>query len=190
MTWFDGFQAGLHAAGEVELFARTGGDPAKPALLLLHGYPQTHAIWHRVAQRLAADFSLVIPDLRGYGDSSKPIAAAGSDPTHALYSKRAMAADMAALMNGLGHRRFLVAGHDRVTLGTEDAARFLSGLRRRGDWADAAEVAVFGIEPAAFLGSAHIVANELIPGRLLNPIEIQQILLNAPVPHFFCETTS
>jgi tRNA pseudouridine55 synthase len=84
----------------------------------------------------------------------------------------------------------LVAGHDRVTLGTEDAARFLSGLRRRGDWADAAEVAVFGIEPAAFLGSAHIVANELIPGRLLNPIEIQQILLNAPVPHFFCETTS
>ncbi|QNK73022.1 tRNA pseudouridine(55) synthase TruB [Variovorax sp. PAMC28562] len=84
----------------------------------------------------------------------------------------------------------LVAGHDRVTLGTEDAARFLSGLRRRGDWADAAAVAVFGIEPAAFLGSAHILANELIPGRLLNPIEIQQILLNAPVPHFFCETTS
>ena len=84
----------------------------------------------------------------------------------------------------------LVAGHSRVTLGAEDAARFLSGLRRRGDWADAAEVAVFGIEPAAFLGSAHIVANELIPGRLLNPIEIQQILLNAPVPHFFCETTS
>ncbi len=84
----------------------------------------------------------------------------------------------------------LVAGHSRVTLGTEDAARFLSGLRRRGDWSDAAEVAVFGTEPAAFLGSAHIVANELIPGRLLNPIEIQQILLNAPVPHFFCETTS
>ncbi|CAN5919908.1 tRNA pseudouridine(55) synthase TruB [soil metagenome] len=84
----------------------------------------------------------------------------------------------------------LVAGHSRVTLGTEDAARFLSGLRRRGDWADATEVAVFGAEPSAFLGSAHIAANELIPGRLLNPIEIQQILLNAPVPHFFCETTS
>ncbi len=84
----------------------------------------------------------------------------------------------------------LVAGHTRVTLGSEDAARFLSGLRRRGDWADAAEVAVFGAEPAAFLGSAHIVANELIPGRLLNPIEVQQILLNIPVPHFFCETTS
>lgn len=73
----------------------------------------------------------------------------------------------------------LVDGHSRVTLGAEDAARFLSGLRRRGDWADADEVAVFGTEPAAFLGTAHVRANELIPGRLLNPIEIQQILLNA-----------
>ncbi|MET3440293.1 tRNA pseudouridine55 synthase [Variovorax paradoxus] len=73
----------------------------------------------------------------------------------------------------------LVDGHSRVMLGNEDAARFLSGLRRRGDWADADEVAVFGIEPPAFLGTAHITANELIPGRLLNPIEIQQILLNA-----------
>ena len=112
MTWYDGFEAGPHAAGDVELFARTGGDPAKPALLLLHGYPQTHAMWHRVAQRLAADFSLVIPDLRGYGDSAKPVAPA-ADGSHGLYGKRAMAADMAALMAGLGHRRFLVAGHDR-----------------------------------------------------------------------------
>ena len=83
----------------------------------------------------------------------------------------------------------LVAGHSRVTLGTEDAARFLSGLRRRGAWADAAEVAVFGEEPAAFLGTAHVTANELIPGRLLNPIEIQQILLNAPANATLCETT-
>ncbi len=73
----------------------------------------------------------------------------------------------------------LVDGHSRVTLGAEDAARFLSGLRRRGSWADAGEVAVFGAEPAAFLGTAHVTAGELIPGRLLNPIEIQQILLNA-----------
>ncbi|MEJ8823291.1 tRNA pseudouridine(55) synthase TruB [Variovorax humicola] len=79
----------------------------------------------------------------------------------------------------------LVAGHSRVTLGAEDAARFLSGLRRRGQWPDASEVAVFGSEPAAFLGTAHVAANELIPGRLLNPIEIQQILLNATP----CETT-
>ena len=83
----------------------------------------------------------------------------------------------------------LVAGHGRVTLGTEDAARFLSGLRRRGDWADADEVAVFGTEPVAFLGTAHVTANELIPGRLLNPIEIQQILLNAPQNAPTCETT-
>lgn len=73
----------------------------------------------------------------------------------------------------------LVDGHSRVTLGAEDAARFLSGLRRRGSWADADEVAVFGTDPQAFLGTAHVTAGELIPGRLLNPIEIQQILLNA-----------
>ncbi|WP_295979055.1 tRNA pseudouridine(55) synthase TruB [uncultured Variovorax sp.] len=73
----------------------------------------------------------------------------------------------------------LVSGHSRVTLGTEDAARFLSGLRRRGAWTDADEVAVFGTQPPAFLGTAHVKAGELIPGRLLNPIEIQQILLNA-----------
>ena len=84
----------------------------------------------------------------------------------------------------------LVAGHSRVTLGTEDAARFLSGLRRRGEWADAAEVAVFGREPEAFLGTAHVTANELIPGRLLNPIEIQQILLTASLNANLCETTS
>jgi tRNA pseudouridine55 synthase len=76
----------------------------------------------------------------------------------------------------------LVAGHTSVTLGAEDAARFLSGLRRRGDWPDAAEVAVFGREPRAFLGTAHINAGELIPGRLLNPIEIQQTLLTEATP--------
>lgn len=74
----------------------------------------------------------------------------------------------------------LVEGHTFVTLGSEDAGRFLSGLRRRGPWADAARVAVFGESPPAFLGTAHVAAHELIPGRLLNPIEIQQILLNAP----------
>ncbi|WP_208510270.1 tRNA pseudouridine(55) synthase TruB [Variovorax paradoxus] len=74
----------------------------------------------------------------------------------------------------------LVEGHTIVTLGSEDAGRFLSGLRRRGPWPDAARVAVFGESPPAFLGTAHVAAHELIPGRLLNPIEIQQILLNAP----------
>ncbi|VTU27086.1 tRNA pseudouridine(55) synthase TruB [Variovorax sp. RA8] len=76
----------------------------------------------------------------------------------------------------------LVAGHTSVMLAAEDAARFLSGLRRRGDWPDAAEVAVFGRAPRAFLGTAHVKAGELIPGRLLNPIEIQQTLLTEATP--------
>jgi len=80
-----------------------------PPLLLLHGFPQTHAIWHRVAPQLASRFSLVMPDLRGYGDSSKPTTTAD----HAPYSKRAMAADVHALMQSLGHARYFVCGHDR-----------------------------------------------------------------------------
>jgi haloacetate dehalogenase len=113
MAWFDGFEGALHPAGEVELFARTGGNPAGPPVLLLHGYPQTHVMWQRVAQRLAADFALVIPDLRGYGDSSKPAPAATPELDHAQHSKRAMAGDMVALMRSLGHERFAVVGHDR-----------------------------------------------------------------------------
>ncbi len=76
----------------------------------------------------------------------------------------------------------LVSDHVRVTLGVEDAGRFLSGLRRRGEWPDAPAVAVFGREPEAFLGTAHTAAGELIPGRLLNPIEIQQTLLTEATP--------
>ena len=80
-----------------------------PPLLLLHGYPQTHVIWHKIADRLAQHFTCVMPDLRGYGDSSKP---AGTID-HANYSKRVMAQDMVALMNELGHARFHLCGHDR-----------------------------------------------------------------------------
>jgi haloacetate dehalogenase len=93
--------------GGVRIHARTGG--AGPPLLLLHGYPQTHLMWHRVFPRLARDFSVVAPDLRGYGASGKP--PAGDD--YRAYSKRVMAAEMVALMAGLGHERFAVAGHDR-----------------------------------------------------------------------------
>ncbi|MEO8486315.1 MAG: alpha/beta hydrolase [Betaproteobacteria bacterium] len=85
----------------------TGGDG--PPLLMLHGYPQTHAMWHRVASELARSHTVVVADLRGYGDSSKPT----SDDTHAAYSKRAMAADMLAVMRSLGHARFDLVGHDR-----------------------------------------------------------------------------
>jgi haloacetate dehalogenase len=80
-----------------------------PALLLLHGHPQTHLMWHKVWPALAARFTLVAPDLRGYGDSDKPAGRAD----HGNYSKRTMAADLVALMTSLGHERFLVAAHDR-----------------------------------------------------------------------------
>ena len=113
MGWFDGFAGGLHDAGGTTLFARVGGNPDGPPLLLLHGYPQTHAMWHRVAMRLAPTFRIVMPDLRGYGDSAKPAPAATPELDHAQYSKRAMAADVAALMRSLGHERFAVVGHDR-----------------------------------------------------------------------------
>ena len=80
-----------------------------PPLLLLHGYPQTGYMWHKIAPALASQFSVVIPDLRGYGDSEKP----ETDVNHSPYSKRVMAADMMALMKALGHDHFAVAGHDR-----------------------------------------------------------------------------
>jgi haloacetate dehalogenase len=85
----------------------TGG--SGPPLLLLHGYPQTHVMWRKVAPRLARDFTVVVPDLRGYGDSSKP--PAGGD--FAAYSKRALALDQVETMAALGFDRFAVAGHDR-----------------------------------------------------------------------------
>lgn len=80
-----------------------------PAVLLLHGYPQTHCIWHQIAPRLAEKYTVVAADLRGYGDSSKP---AGL-PDHRNYSKRAMALDQVEAMQALGHEAFYLVGHDR-----------------------------------------------------------------------------
>jgi haloacetate dehalogenase len=80
-----------------------------PPLLLLHGYPQTHLMWRKLAPRLAAEFTVVAPDLRGYGDSSKPPAG----PDNANYSKRSLAQDQVETMAALGFERFAVAGHDR-----------------------------------------------------------------------------
>jgi len=97
----------IATAPGITLHARTGGQ-GRP-LLLLHGHPQTHLIWHRVVPELARHFHLVLADLRGYGDSSKP----PGEPDHANYSKRAMAADLVALMRTLGHERFDVLAHDR-----------------------------------------------------------------------------
>jgi haloacetate dehalogenase len=93
--------------GEANLFLRIGG--SGPPLLMLHGYPQTHLAWHRVAPLLARQFTVILPDLRGYGQSRGPT----PDDAHRHYSKRAMAEDMVRLMASLGHERFFLAGHDR-----------------------------------------------------------------------------
>ncbi len=106
---FAGFVERDFDVDAIRIHARIGGDPAAPPLLLIHGFPQSHVMWHRVAGPLARRHRVVCPDLRGYGDSSKPAGSAD----HANYSKRAMAADLVGVMRALGHRRFAVVGHDR-----------------------------------------------------------------------------
>ncbi len=104
---FEGFENVRVATDGAEINVLKAGNG--PPLLLLHGYPQTHVMWHKIAHRLAENFSVVMSDLRGYGDSSKPDGGDG----HEGYSKRAMADDQVQVMAHLGHDRFLVAGHDR-----------------------------------------------------------------------------
>ncbi|HPV23837.1 MAG TPA: alpha/beta fold hydrolase, partial [Casimicrobium sp.] len=99
------------AANGITLNARISDERSKPPLLLLHGHPQTHLIWHRVAPKLAEHFTLVAVDLRGYGDSDKP--ASDASVNHAPYSKRVMAQDMVSVMQTLGFARFKVLAHDR-----------------------------------------------------------------------------
>ena len=107
--WFKDFEERRFAVNGAEIAARLGGDRDKPALMLLHGFPQTHAMWHRVAQLLRHDFFLVLPDLRGYGDSSH----AQGLPDHSNYSKRALAQDLIEVMDTLGIAAFALCGHDR-----------------------------------------------------------------------------
>jgi haloacetate dehalogenase len=109
VSLFPGFRRERVDVDGVGIHAVVGPARDAPAVLLLHGYPQTHAIWHRVAPALAERFNVVASDLRGYGDSDKPPTTAD----HAPYSKRAMAADQVGLMRALGHERFHVVGHDR-----------------------------------------------------------------------------
>jgi haloacetate dehalogenase len=109
-AWFAGFaRADIGVGGGSTLHVRSGGTPGAPPLLLLHGFPQTHAMWHRVALLLAPHFELVLADLPGYGDSAKPADSAD----HAAQSKRTMAAQLHTLMRTLGHHRYAVCGHDR-----------------------------------------------------------------------------
>ncbi|MGX7681810.1 alpha/beta fold hydrolase [Jatrophihabitans sp. DSM 45814] len=106
---FEGFDEWFReVSDDVVLHGRSGG--SGPPVLLLHGHPRTHATWHLVAPMLvSAGYTVICPDLRGYGRSSKP----ATTPDHSPYSKRAMAGDLIGLMRGLGHDRFALVGHDR-----------------------------------------------------------------------------
>jgi pimeloyl-ACP methyl ester carboxylesterase len=107
MNFFPGFSAeSVKTSGTTIHVLRKGtGRP----LLLLHGYPETHLTWHKVAPQLAEQFSVIVPDLRGYGDSGKP----EGGERHENYSFRAMAQDQVDVMRHYGHERFFVAAHDR-----------------------------------------------------------------------------
>ena len=104
---FEGFERLQLATSGTSINLVKGGDG--PPLLLLHGYPQSHLMWHKIAPRLAEDFTVVVPDLRGYGDSGKPF----GDAEHITYSKRETARDQVEVMQQLGFERFKLVGHDR-----------------------------------------------------------------------------
>jgi haloacetate dehalogenase len=108
---FPGFASHWIDTDAGRIFARSGG--SGPPLILLHGFPQTHVMWHLVAPKLAERFTVVAMDLRGYGWSSAPESDLKNDPRHEVYSKRAMAADVVKVMEELGHVRFAAVGHDR-----------------------------------------------------------------------------
>lgn len=106
---FEGFTEEQVKGDGTQIFVRRKGPASAPALVMLHGYPQTSAMWHLMAPKLAERFQVVCLDLRGYGRSDKP----ASDPEHKTYSKRAMALDVVAVMENLGHQKFWVCAHDR-----------------------------------------------------------------------------
>ncbi|WP_395346966.1 alpha/beta fold hydrolase [Variovorax sp. UC122_21] len=127
--FFPGFEARSIELGDAQIHVEVGG--SGPPLLLLHGYPQTHVAWHRVAPVLARHFTVVAPDLRGYGDSTGP----AGDPLHLNHCKRTLAADNLALMRALGFERFAVMAHDRgarvgyrLALDTPEAVRCFVSL--------------------------------------------------------------
>ncbi|MDP3864644.1 MAG: alpha/beta hydrolase [Rhodoferax sp.] len=111
MNWFEDFETRHFDVNGARIFARVsrGAQGGRPALLLLHGFPQSHVMWHRVAKHLQQDFYLVLPDLRGYGDSSK----APALPDHSNYSKRTLAQDMLEVVDALDVASFFLCGHDR-----------------------------------------------------------------------------
>ena len=151
---------------------------AGPPLLLLHGYPQTGYMWHKIAPRLAEDFTVVVADLRGYGDSDKPT----SSEDHAVYSKRAMAADMMAVMTALGHSQFFIAGHDR-------GGRVAHRLAR--DYPQAVtKLAVLDIAPTAMMYDTtdmHFATSYYHWIFLIQPAPFPETLIGSD-PRFFLES--
>ena len=151
---------------------------AGPPLLLLHGYPQTGYMWHKIAPRLAEDFTVVVADLRGYGDSDKPT----SSEDHAVYSKRAMAADMMAVMTELGHSQFFIAGHDR-------GGRVAHRLAR--DYPQAVtKLAVLDIAPTAMMYDTtdmHFATSYYHWFFLIQPAPFPETLIGSD-PKFFLES--
>ena len=151
---------------------------AGPPLLLLHGYPQTGYMWHKIAPRLAEDFAVVVADLRGYGDSDKPT----SSEDHAVYSKRAMAADMMAVMTALGHSQFFIAGHDR-------GGRVAHRLAR--DYPQAVtKLAVLDIAPTAMMYDTtdmHFATSYYHWFFLIQPAPFPETLIGSD-PKFFLES--
>ena len=137
---FEGFESKRIKTSETEINLKVGGNG--PPLLLLHGYPQTHVLWHKIAPKLAEKFTVVAPDLRGYGDSGKPT----SDAEHSPYSKRAMAADQVEVMSALGFDTFSVVGHDR---GGRVAHRMVRDYPERIN-----KIAVLDIAPTATMYDA------------------------------------
>ena len=151
---------------------------AGPPLLLLHGYPQTGYMWHKIAPRLAEDFTVVVADLRGYGDSDKPT----SSEDHAVYSKRAMAADMMTVMTALGHSQFFIAGHDR-------GGRVAHRLAR--DYPQAVtKLAVLDIAPTAMMYDTtdmHFATSYYHWFFLIQPAPFPETLIGSD-PKFFLES--
>ncbi|KZL90651.1 alpha/beta fold hydrolase [Clostridium magnum] len=108
LNYFQGFKHLEVDTGEVTIQTWVGGH-GKEVILLLHGHPESHLMWHGVAPKLAENYTVVVTDMRGYGDSSKPEGL----PDHSTYSKRTMAKDQVIVMEKLGYTRFHIAGHDR-----------------------------------------------------------------------------
>jgi haloacetate dehalogenase len=174
---FEGFQRRLIETSGARINLVVGGSGSP--VLLLHGYPQTHMMWHRVAPRLARQHTVVAADLRGYGDSSKPESAAD----HSTYSKRAMAEDVAEVMSALGHKQFAVVGHDR---GARVAYRMAFAHPER-----VTKLAVLDVVPTHFI---YANANRLVATAyyhwfmLIQPKPLPERLIGAD-PEFFLRTS-